>query len=85
MKITVFNPETKNIGGTLTDAEFKIIDEVFKKTNPEDGMEIELLDKKGFIEEKKVRDTIDKAGGYKGGDWPSIREAIKKELGLMPK
>lgn len=58
MKISTYNPNTKYISGTLSDKENKIIALEFEKVNPSHHMEIELLDKKGFIEEKKVRDAI---------------------------
>ena len=98
MKIEIFNKDRKSIGGTLTDAEFKIINEVFEKAKPEDVLEIELLDKKGFISEKKVRDIIDKAlrisesiakrAGHKSLEYAAHRGTnqvlteLKKELGL---
>lgn len=58
MKINIYNPDNGKISGTLSSQELIIIDAEFSKVKPGDGMEIELLDKKGFIEEEKISDVL---------------------------
>ena len=55
MRVINYSENSKLISGELTDKEKKIIDDVFNKANPGDKLEIELLDKKDFISEEKVR------------------------------
>ena len=75
MLVTKWNPNSNLIAGELSPDEKKIIDAEFSKAKQGDKLEIELLDKKGFISEEKVREVLNKYD-------VAIRNKILKELGL---
>ena len=82
MKIHIYNPDNGKMSGTLSDAEKKIIDAEFSKAKPGDSLEIELLDKKGFISKEEVLADIDKELGDDVINRHSL-ERLKKSLGLI--
>lgn len=87
MKIIIYDSKSNRISGTLSAAEKKIIDAEFDKAKPGDDLEIELLDKKGFISEKIINDVIEKlqVDNTGKGDFVikgSDVEQFKKHLGL---
>lgn len=58
MKIINYSLDSNVITGELSKSEKKIIDTEFDKIKPGDKLEIEMLDKKGFIEKKIVKDIV---------------------------
>ncbi len=82
MKINIYNPNNNKISGTLTNTEKKIIDAEFSKAKPGDSLEIELLDKKGFISEEKVKEIINIICT---NEWENCGKRLLDELGLMKK
>lgn len=79
MKVNVYNPDDNRIAGTLSDPEKKIIDKVFDNIKPGESMEIELLDKKGFISEEKIKTIINVICTH---EWKNCGKRLLNELGL---